>query len=444
MGPLQRRGRMIAALTLISRVIFVGSRAVHAETLENAWQAALGANREHAAAQRTTEATALEVQAAERLRWPSVGIEAGYTQLNDTPAARGALPLSGQSQIFALPLQQNGYAALSTTASVPLFTSGRISAAIDAATADAHASQEELRRTDLDLALQVATAYVEQLRADKLLSVALSTGSSLRAHRDDITRLLAQGIVARNDALAAEVALADAEQRTLDARTRLDLSRAAYNRLLSRSLETPVVLEDLEPTAAVGETVEQLTRAALAQRPELATLASEATALRRQADQDRASVRPQFFAQAGYNYEENRYRTPEGLWSVGVGVRWAVFDGGVVRAQSGALQNQARSLEERLGDAQSRIEEEVRARELELRTGLKSLEVANQALGQADENLRVTRDQYRAGTGTNTEVLDAEALRSRAYFNFYSARYDAILASFRLRRAMGTLATQHP
>jgi outer membrane protein TolC len=51
----------------------------------------------------------------------------------------------------------------------------------------------------------------------------------------------------------------------------------------------------------------------------------------------------------------------------------------------------------------------------------------------------VTRNRYRAGTGTNTEVLDADALRVRAYFNVYSARYDAVLAGWRLRRATGSL-----
>jgi outer membrane protein len=414
-----------------------------AETLEDAWQAALGSNREHSAAERSTEAAALGVEAAKHLRWPSVGVEVGYTQLNETPAARAAVPFAGQMSSFVFPTQQSGYGNMSSIVSVPLFTSGQIPAAIDAASATSRASQEELRRTDLDLALQVATAYVEHLRAEKLLSVVLSTESSLRAHRDDVQRLLTQGIVARNDELAAEVALADAEQRTLEARTQLDLARAAYNRLLQRPLDSAVVLEDLDPAAA-RRTLDQLTTVALEQRPELRALTAESTALQREADRTAASIRPQLIAQGGYSYEENRYRVPQGLWSLGLGVRWPLFDGGVARAQSGSLRAQARSLEERTIDVQSRIAVEVRERHLELFTARERLNVAARTLEQADENLRVSRDRYRAGTGTNTEVLDADTLRQRAYVNFYSARYDAVLAGFRLRRATGALATRGP
>ena len=61
------------------------------------------------------------------------------------------------------------------------------------------------------------------------------------------------------------------------------------------------------------------------------------------------------------------------------------------------------------------------------------------AVSQSDENLRVVRDRYRNGEGTNTEVLDAEALRALSRSNFDTARYDAALAELRLARAVGSL-----
>ena len=49
------------------------------------------------------------------------------------------------------------------------------------------------------------------------------------------------------------------------------------------------------------------------------------------------------------------------------------------------------------------------------------------------------RDRYRNGEGTNTEVLDAEALRALTASNFDSARYDLRLAELALARAVGAL-----
>ena len=43
---------------------------------------------------------------------------------------------------------------------------------------------------------------------------------------------------------------------------------------------------------------------------------------------------------------------------------------------------------------------------------------------QAEENWRVVRDRYRNGEGTNTEVLDAEVLRSQSRSNFDNADFD--------------------
>jgi len=43
-----------------------------------------------------------------------------------------------------------------------------------------------------------------------------------------------QDMVSRNDLLTAQVALADTEQQTIKAGNGLDLSRAAFNRLLGR------------------------------------------------------------------------------------------------------------------------------------------------------------------------------------------------------------------
>ena len=439
------KGALRRGLLLVMLAGSLGSEALAAETLEDAWHAAQAANRERSAAERDTVAAGLAVQAAERLRWPSVGMEGGYTQLNTTPEVRASVPLiaGGPVQSFEFPQQERGYASLRGVVSMPLFTGGQTSAAIAAAAATSRASQEELRRTDLDLWLQVATAYVQALRAERLLTVVLSVESGLSVHRTDVERLLKQGIVARNDSLAVEVALADAQQRTLDARAQLDLAHAAYNRLLGRPLDSAVEIEDLEPAAAT-ESLAQLTRVALEQRPELRTLTEQATALRHEAERTQAAIRPQIAAQAGYTYEENRYQVHDGLWSVGVGFRWAVFDGGVARAQSASLREQARALEDRVLDAQSRIAVEVHERHLELSTSLERLAVASKAREQADENLRVTRSQYRAGTGTNTEVLDADTQRLRAHFNFYSARYDAVLSGWRLRRATGLLGVASP
>ncbi|MDX2412319.1 MAG: TolC family protein, partial [Woeseiaceae bacterium] len=65
--------------------------------------------------------------------------------------------------------------------------------------------------------------------------------------------------------------------------------------------------------------------------------------------------------------------------------------------------------------------------------------VAEGAVTQAKENLRVVRNRYVAGASANVEVLDAEALREQSLRNNDDARFELVLAKLRLARAVGNL-----
>jgi outer membrane protein TolC len=185
--------------------------------------------------------------------------------------------------------------------------------------------------------------------------------------------------------------------------------------------------------------VDQLTGMALQQRPELAALSAQATALREQAAGTQAKLAPQAALMGGYVYQQNQYMDPNGLGVLGVGIEWNAFDSGRVRNQADALCRKAESVLRMRKDAESQIALEVRQKWLDLQTARQRVQVARQATAQADENLRVAQNRYQQQAGTNTEVLDAESLRVQAYTNLYNSSYQSVLAGLRLRRAVGSL-----
>jgi len=65
--------------------------------------------------------------------------------------------------------------------------------------------------------------------------------------------------------------------------------------------------------------------------------------------------------------------------------------------------------------------------------------VTEKSIQQAEDNLRVNQDRYGNGLSTNTEVLDAENLRTLSQFNHSNANFDAILAGLRQKWAVGEL-----
>lgn len=67
------------------------------------------------------------------------------------------------------------------------------------------------------------------------------------------------------------------------------------------------------------------------------------------------------------------------------------------------------------------------------------IKVAEVAIEQAEENMKVNTHCYQQGFSTQTDVLRAEDLRTINHDNYNNARFDRDLAILRLRQAIGVL-----
>ncbi len=407
------------------------------ETLEQAWAIALGANQELEARRRTVSAAEERLWSARGQRWPEVGVESSYMVRSGEPSFRfesGGMLLP----TIRLPYEQDESFACRAQIELPLYTSGRIGHGIAAGNARVKSLSLQAENAAMGLKMQVAEQYVRVLRAQREVEVVESTVRRLESHLRDVEALFEHAQVPRNDVLAAQVALANARQGAIQAGNRLDAHRAGYNRLLGRALDAPVLIAEL-PVDSDAQNLETLTSRALQSRPEMAALAAEAHALQHEACSLRARNGPQVGVRGEYLFEENRFRSPEGIAAAGVAVRWNLFDGGRSCHEAAAVTEQAESVLRVRADEQSRIALEVRQAWLDVEETRRRLAITPQAIGQAEENLRVARQRYKSGLAINTEVLDAEKLLIEARRNHDNAGYDAVLANVRLRYATGDL-----
>ena len=429
----QRAGR--AALSLLAAVSFSAS----AETLDDAWRIALERDLSLLAAASRVAAAEADVDAARAERKPVVSANVSALELDRTPS----FDFSGAGLPIEMPLLDGSRLVLAgASVTIPLYPAGRIGAGVRAAEAQRDAEREATGELAQRIKLAVAERYVGVLRAESTVAVADGQVESLAAHLREVEDMYRGGSVPRNDFLAASVSLADAEQRRLTARHALEIARAAYNRGLGRALDAPVELDRELPTVdprVDAETLDALTALAIERRAEPRRLASAADAFAAQARAVQAATRPQLGLTGGYVRVDNEFLDRDDYWAVGVGVTWSPFDGGRSRTRAASLSLQASALRQQQRDLESMIALDVREAWLSRRETAERVAVAEQALEQADENLRVARDRYRNGEGTHTEVLDAEALRTMSLDNFDAARYDAALARYRLAYAVGVL-----
>ena len=407
-----------------------------AETLQEAWDAALASHRQIASASAERDAADYDVERARSARFPQLGLTTEYMRFDQAPGFN----LGGLTTppIF----EGDNFIRAGAQVSIPLYAGGGITSGIKAAEFGADAADVQLQAVIQGIKLGVAERYVAVLRAESAFNVAKSIVASLETHTADTAKRVDFGAVPQNDYLAASVTLANAKQRLLQTENALDYARADYNRFLGRPLDAPTSLDPglgIDDLLPARSNVSELIDMAKARRPELSVMATRAEALRKQSDTVRAGAKPQLALTGGYMFLENEFLDDDAFWMAGISVQWNAFDGGRSRKQAASLDSKAAAISHQHADLKTMIALQVRRSwhdrfEAESRIG-----VTESAVEQAAENLRVVRNRYAAGASTNVEVLDAEALREQSLSNHDDARYELVLAKIRLARAVGSL-----
>lgn len=432
--PLRRAGACLA----LAAAGFM-ARGAHAETLEQAWRMAVANNQTLAAAAADVQGARASLRAAGDARWPTVDTSAGYTRLNASPALDVVTPgfTFRSGPIF----KSDQYVSGTVQVKVPLYAGGQITAGMHAARQALTGATAQERATLANLKLAVAQAYVGVLRARSQLAVANASVKSLEAHVGDVKSMFQRQMVAKSDVLAAEVALANAEQMQVSAANAVQDALAGYNRLLGEPLGRSPHLDaqlGIDP-ALIGEPLSALLRQALASRSELKGMAAQSRALAAQSRAVTATRLPHVALTGGYTHFDNQILDRQNFSMVGVGFTWKLFDGGVARNEAQSLRSASRAADSRLADLRGQIELQVRQDWLAVKAAQARVAASRRATAQAAENLRISRELYGVGLASNTQVLEAVTLEIQANNNHDNAVLDEGLARIELAYAVGDL-----
>ena len=85
---------------------------------------------------------------------------------------------------------------------------------------------------------------------------------------------------------------------------------------------------------------------------------------------------------------------------------------------------------------------EVRQAYLNMLEGEKRIETASVAGQKAEEDMFIAQEKYRAGVGTNLDVIDAQLALTQARTNRVQALYDFNVSKAQLEKAIGLAVEQ--
>ncbi len=330
----------------------------------------------------------------------------------------------------------------------PLFTGGRIRNSIRAADERVLAGRAALRGTEGDVFTEAVGAYMDVIRDRSIVTLNQNQVRVLQTNLQASRDRFEVGDLTRTDVAQSEARLALAQSNLATAEGRLEGSEENYRRVIG---VLPEELTPPPPLPTLPGTPDQAVEIALANNPNLASIAAQIRAAGRDVRIARSERLPTVSAVSGSNYtnflgtaEETAGAGPgvslpqtRATGSVGVRASIPIYQGGLVGArvrQSQAIESQ---LLERGVEFERSVVAQTRAAFASYQAAVEAIESNQIAVNANTLALEGTRAEQTVGTRNVLDVLNAEQELLNSQVALVTARRDAYVAGFALLNAMG-------
>ncbi|MFA6549403.1 MAG: TolC family protein [Candidatus Margulisiibacteriota bacterium] len=397
------------------------------------------------AAQKKVDAADAKVSQAVGALLPTLKLDGTYGKAYTQPSTvqfttRTATMDVTQTLVFGTDAAQ-GNRSLTASLSQPVFVAA-LFPGYGIARKNADASRADLRKAVLDAAYNVAQAYYNVIKAQKMIDVAKESRQMADSHFKQINAMLAAGTASKADLLRTEVQVENYDLGLIKTHNALELARAYFNNALGVNLEEKVSLIESELTGTVAHvpTYKELLDIAFQYRPDW-----QAFLLGKGMSEDNLTLAKTAYlptvmlsANAGNRINEYpSYKSDVNSWTVTGAASWTMFDGfGIQNRVREAAANLA-SQEQNEAQVRNNIALEVRDAYLNLTNALETIDLAKKTVESAQESYKVSSQRFLAGAGTNLEVLDAQVSFTQAKVNYLQALFDVEIARAKVDKVVG-------
>jgi outer membrane protein TolC len=328
------------------------------------------------------------------------------------------------------------------TVDQPLYDAGMTRNALKSADLSRRMSGEEQRRTQMQVIAGVVRAYYGEVLAAESLKTAEQAVKSAQADLTQAESVQAAGMSTDVDVLSIRVHLAAVTEERIQRTADLDVAKSALNDAVGLPLDTAHTLSTaLAPMALPSLTLAALEKDASTTRPEVRQANLEADLAKTQADSAHSMLLPQVGFHAAFEADRQQFINKGGAnWLASIGLHWNLFNGGSDKArieESSHFLESAHANEQRTDSA---VRLEVRRAWADLGAAQQRIEVAQAAVAEAKESLRITQNRYQAGMSNVTDLLRNETAVLASQTRYLAAVHDQRIAATMLDLAAGRLS----
>jgi outer membrane protein len=370
---------------------------------------------------------------------PKLRTQFEYTKLNKVPEI--AIPDDVASSPFPIRFSAGKTQQLNvqTTLEQPLFTGLGLLTQYRVAQLGTRTADLQQEATRQELILRTYEAYYGVLLAEKFLDVAEQAVTQLTSQAEVARQFYETGETPKNEYLKVLVQLADTKHKRIIANYDLDFARSQLLTLLRRDAGKPLRLTEELVYRPYERSLDECVNLSLQYHPDVLLAGLDIERASKGITGARSRYYPQISLVGGLRREEGGFTEGDEIFSATIHAEWLVWEWG--RNYYEVKQEKSRLLQARARKTQVKDLTELGVREayIALQGSKEAIDVARVGVEQADENYRITDDQFKESIATSQDVLNAQTGQSQAQVNYYEALNSYNLAIARLERAMGVL-----
>lgn len=339
-----------------------------------------------------------------------------------------------------LELKLSGASMASVILEQPIYMGGKIMAGINITDIAIEISKEKIRLNEAQLLVLVDQAYYQYLSVKEKLKLAQEYNQMLISVKKRVEDSYNVQMVNRNDLLKAQVALNTSKLKLQEAKHGLELSKMNLCRIINMDIKSDISIED---SIAEISFAQEYFDHSLELRPEYQMLQKKVSIFDEKVDLARADFLPQlgFRASVGYytGVEFNDKSLSGTTYSAIVNLKIPLFHW-FERFNKVDKAKLERDIEEyKLQDKSDLMKLEIAKYEFSLRDAITKYQLTKETLEQANENMRISENNYQLGKETITEMLKTKAEWQEIHSQLIDAKINVKLSRTNYLKSLGKL-----
>ncbi len=322
---------------------------------------------------------------------------------------------------------------------------------LKAAEAYRELANKAITQTKMTVAESVSKAYYGVLIAEERSKLLDLNITRLDSTLHELRELNKKGFIEKIDVDRLEVTQNNLKTEKQKVANLIQLSQYLLKFQMGMPLDENIVLTDKITESDVAR-IEAEAKTAndgnfnYDQRPDYSILKTNLKLAEYDVENNKRGYYPTVAAFAGYGYNTGRttfgdiFTSP---WfnnaNIGLSVQVPIFDGFAKKFKIQQARNTVQKTKQSIGLVEQSIDLQIKSANITIVNGLESLKTQKRNLDLAQEIVRVSKIKYKAGSGSNIEVISAEASLKESQTNYFAALYDLLLAKVDLDKAKGKL-----